>query len=113
MRSAGARARYGLATAAALGIHLAAAAQSVTVYGIVDLAVERVNAVAPSGRAIHRMPSLTGSVPSRLGFRGSEDLGGGVKAVFALEQGLGADTGGVAQGGRAFGRQAFVGLSGV
>ena len=89
-----------------------ARAQSVTIYGIADLAVERLNNVAPSGSSLYRMPGLAGSVPSRLGFRGSEDLGDGLRAVFTLEQGMGLDAGSFNQGGRAFGRQAFVGLSG-
>ena len=48
---------------------------------------------------------------NRWGLRGSEDLGGGSKAVFALESGFAIDDGKSQQGGRLFGRQAFVGLS--
>jgi predicted porin len=86
-------------------------AQTVTVYGLLDQAVEHVSNVA-GGNGINRIPTLTGSLPSRLGFRGAEDLGGGLRAIFTLEQGFGPDTGTLGQGGRAFGRQAFVGLSG-
>jgi predicted porin len=89
-----------------------AQAQSVTAFGILDAAVEHVTRVGPAGSGLTRMPSLTGSVPSRLGFRGTEDLGGGLRAVFTVEQGFVPDSGGLSQGGRAFGRQAFVGLSG-
>jgi len=89
-----------------------AAAQGVTIYGTVDLAVEHLNKVGASGASLTRMPGLTGSVPSRLGFRGTEDLGDGLKALYTLEMGLGVDTGTLNQGGRAFGRQSFVGLSG-
>jgi predicted porin len=85
---------------------------SVTVYGLLDVPVEYLTNVGADGAHDARMPGLTGSFPSRLGFRGSEDLGGGLKALFTLEQGLGADTGTLNQGGRSFGRQAFVGLSG-
>lgn len=88
-----------------------AQAQSVTIYGVIDQAVEHVGKVA-GGASINRIPTLTGSAPSRLGFRGTEDLGGGLRAVFTLEQGLAVDTGTLGQGGRAFGRQSFVGLSG-
>lgn len=88
-----------------------AQAQSVTTYGVLDQAVEYVGNVT-GGRGINRIPTLTGSVPSRLGFRGAEDLGDGLRALFTLEQGFGVDTGTLGQGGRAFGRQAFVGLSG-
>jgi predicted porin len=87
-------------------------AQTVTLFGVLDAALERVDKVAPSGTAVHRMPSLTGSVPSRLGFRGQEDIGGGWRAVFTVEQGLTPDMGTVSQGGRGYGRQAFVGLTG-
>jgi len=48
---------------------------------------------------------------SRWGLRGSEDLGGGLKAIFTLENGFNIDTGKFGQNGAEFGRQAFVGLS--
>ena len=48
---------------------------------------------------------------SRLGFKGNEDLGGGLQAKFVLEQGINADAGSLGQGSRAWGRQAWVGLS--
>jgi len=91
---------------------VAAHAQSVTIYGLLDVPVELLTNVGAGGGHLTRVPGLTGSFPSRLGFRGSEDLGGGLRAVFTLEQGLGADAGTFNQGGRAFGRQAFVGLAG-
>lgn len=96
------------------GLWLAGAvhAQAVSVYGVVDLAVEHVSRVGASGAGLSRMPTQTGSVPSRLGLRGSEDLGGGLKVGFVLEQGLTADTGGLAQGGRTLGRQAWLDVSG-
>ena len=85
-------------------------AQSLTIYGVVDAAVEHVTNVGASGDSLTRMPSLTGgSVPSRIGFRGTEDLGDGLRAVFTLEQGFAPDSGVLNQGGRSFGRQAFVG----
>jgi predicted porin len=90
----------------------AARAQSVTLFGVVDAAVEHVTHVGAAGSGLSRMPSLTGSVPSRVGLRGAEDLGGGWRAVFTLEQGFTPDMGTLSQGGRAWGRQAFVGLSG-
>lgn len=52
-----------------------------------------------------------GALGSRLGFRGVEDLGGGTSAVFRLEQGINLDDGTLGQGGRAFGREASVGLA--
>ena len=88
-----------------------AQSSSVTIYGIIDAAVERANNVGTAGASIYRMPGLTGTFPSRLGFRGTEDLGDGLRAVFVLEQGFAPDTGTLNQGARMFGRQAFVGLS--
>lgn len=88
------------------------AQSQVTVYGIIDTAVAyTTNANADGGSNI-RMNSLTGSLPSRIGFRGAEDLGGGLSAVFTLESGFAPDVGASGQGGRLFGRQAFVGLKG-
>ena len=99
-----------LALAALATAALSAQAQSsVTLYGVVDAAVEHLSG---SGASVTRMPGLTGGqAPSRLGFRGSEDLGGGLRAIFTLEQGISVDNGTLNQGGRAFGRQAFVGIS--
>ena len=86
---------------------------SVTIYGIVDTGVEYLSSTGPAGKSLVRMPNLTGSAPSRLGFRGTEDLGGGTSVQFVLENGFGLDTGSFNQGGRMFGRQAFIGLSGA
>ena len=98
--------------AAALALCGAAQAQNVTIYGLLDQAVEHLNNVGATHDSLTRLPGLAGSFPSRLGFRGSEDLGGGLKAVFTLEMGMGLDSGTFNQGGRAWGRQAFVGLQG-
>ena len=51
------------------------AQSNVTLYGLLDTGVEHVTNVGASGSGLTRLPLLTGSVPSRLGFRGSEDLG--------------------------------------
>ncbi len=90
----------------------ATVAQPVTLYGIVDSSVEVVNQVGAAGDTLVRVPSLTGSVPSRVGLRGGEDLGGGLRAMFALEHGFAPDAGTSTQGGRLWGRQAWVGLAG-
>lgn len=87
-------------------------AQSVTIYGMLDAGIESVSNVASAGGSITRMPSNTGIIPSRLGFRGKEDLGGGLSAIYTLEMGFGVDTGASGQGGRLFGRQSTVGFSG-
>jgi len=89
----------------------ASAQSSVTIYGIMDVAVEHINKTAAGG-SLTRMPGLTGSLPSRLGFRGREDLGGGLYSSFTLEMGIAPDSGNLNQGGRGFGRQAWVGLGG-
>jgi len=85
----------------------AAAAQSnLLVYGIVDMALVRESGGTAS------LTKVTSGVESgsRLGFKGTEDLGGGMAAVFLLESGFQADTGAMGQGGLLFGRQAYVGL---
>ncbi|WP_370679843.1 porin [Comamonas sp. GB3 AK4-5] len=99
-------------TAAAIALvclgTLAHAQSSVQIYGVLDTAVEYMNHVGESRSGLTRMPGLTGSVPSLLGFRGREDLGGGLSAGFTLEMGIAPDSGGLNQGGRGFGRQSFV-----
>ena len=98
-----------LGTGAAL-LSLAAHAQSsstVTVYGIADAFVQS----ARGDGSLSRMQS-GGLSGSRLGFRGSEDLGSGLNAIYTLEAGFNADDGTSGQGGTLFGRQAFVGLKG-
>jgi predicted porin len=87
----------------------AAMAQSaVTVYGVADAGLVR-----ESGSATGTVNAITSGVASgsRLGFKGKEDLGGGVKAYFVLENGFNIDTGSAAQGGLLFGRQAYLGVS--
>jgi predicted porin len=92
----------------------ASAQSSVTVYGIVDVGL-----VAEKGSPTGSVTKLTSGVASgsRLGFKGTEDLGGGLSASFVLESGFQTDTGALGQpqpNGSAslFGRQAFVGLGG-
>ncbi|MBB5390451.1 MULTISPECIES: porin [unclassified Herbaspirillum] len=89
-----------------------AGSSSVTLYGVIDTGVEYVRGVPDSnGQSGGQFRVGYGGTPSRLGFKGTEDLGGGLAAIFTLETGLMADTGGWSQA-RMFGRQAFVGLSG-
>lgn len=99
-----------LAVLAALSLNTTAHAQTnVQVYGLIDAGVEHVTNAAPNGSSMNRVIS-GGKNTSRWGFRGSEDLGGGLKAVFNLEGGILLDTG--AQDGALFKRQANVGLEG-
>lgn len=87
----------------------AQAQTNVSIYGITDLAL-----VSERGGPAGSVMKLSSGVfnGSRLGFRGSEDLGGGLSARFVLESGVAVDTGGLNQGGLMFGRQAYVGMDG-
>ncbi|MCA1326850.1 porin [Herbaspirillum sp. alder98] len=89
----------------------ATAQSSVIIYGIIDTGVEYVNHTNAAGQGKLRTLPLTGLSPSRIGFRGTEDLGGGLRAFFNLESGFVPTTGGMGQGNRLFGRQSNVGLS--
>ena len=93
----------------ALALAAAGAVQaqsSVTLYGVADAFVQ----VANGEDTLTRLQS-GGLAGSRLGVRGSEDLGGGLRAVFTLESGINLDDGTVGQSGTMWGRQAFVGLT--
>ncbi len=85
----------------------ALAQSSVTLYGIADVSIEHV-------KGIDQLTRVTSGIlsGSRLGFRGVEDLGAGLKGQFALESGVSFDTG-ANNGGtsRFWDRQAWVGVS--
>ncbi|WP_420213299.1 porin [Burkholderia aenigmatica] len=87
---------------------LAHAQGSVTLYGLIDEGVNYTNNVGGKGLVAMSSGDVQGG---RWGMRGNEDLGGGLSAVFRLESGFDVNTGRLGQQGRAFGRQAFVGLS--
>lgn len=97
----------------------AVAQSSVTLYGILDIGYQWNEvptnvgtAAAPRIQQESYSAINSGHVyGNRWGLRGSEDLGGGWRAIFTLESGFSLDTGTYAQGGRLFGRQAFVGVS--
>jgi len=110
-----------VALAAALPT-LAQAQSSVTLYGILDGSMEYSNAQAnalsgkaidsaltPSPKATFRINSGTQS-GSRLGIRGSEDLGNGLRGIFTLEHRLSLDSGSSSYDSFWYG-QAFAGLS--
>jgi predicted porin len=78
------------------------AQSTVTIYGIVDLDGQYISGAAKAVRV-----TSGGLAGSRIGFKGTEDLGGGAFVDFVLEGGINADTGGSGQGGSLFGRQAF------
>ncbi|MCQ0030038.1 porin [Burkholderia glumae] len=102
-----------LAAASTAALAMAGAApashaqSSVTLYGIIDAGVT----YASNAGGAHLAKFDDGvSYGNRLGFSGSEDLGGGLKAVFALETGFRLGNGQLGFGGALFGRQAYVGL---
>lgn len=88
------------------------AQSSLTLDGILDTGIEYVSHAHATGDGVIRMPGITGEFPSRWGLRGSEDLGGGYRAVFQLESGFNLRGGDLGQGGRLFGRQAWAGIQG-
>jgi predicted porin len=98
-----------LGAAAVTGASTASAQSAVTTYGLIDMAVVR-----EAGGSAGPVTKLTSgvSVGSRLGFKGTEDFGNGLSALFVLESGFQGDTGTLGQGGLLFGRQAYVGLQG-
>ncbi|MGZ2748695.1 porin [Burkholderia stagnalis] len=98
-----------LVALAALGTFagMAHAQSSVTLYGIVDAGMLYTNNV--KGKSLWQLASGNES-GSRWGLTGTEDLGGGLKAIFKLENGFNVNNGTLGQGGREFGRQAYVGL---
>ena len=83
----------------------ASAQSSVNLYGVADVWIGKTK----NGDASLGNGGLAGS---RIGFKGTEDLGGGLKAHFNLEQAISLDTGANVEAGSAFSRQANAGLSG-
>ncbi|WP_207556880.1 porin [Paraburkholderia acidicola] len=84
---------------------VAHAQSSVTLYGVADGGILFNNNVK-GGQQF----AQSSGTSSRWGVLGAEDLGGGLKAIFDLENGFTLGTGGLSQGGLEFGRKAFVGL---
>jgi predicted porin len=103
---------------ASLGAH---AQSSVTLYGIVDTglgyqssstSLSPVGSARPSPGGASQVKMINGIwAGSRFGLKGSEDLGGGTKAIFQLEQGFNSATGAQSVSGLAFNRQAWVGMT--
>lgn len=87
--------------------------QGVVIYGGMDMGVEAVSGrVAGANDRDTAIRVSNGMATPHFGLRGSEDLGGGMKAAFNLESSFAPDTGALGHGGRLFGRQAWVDLSG-
>lgn len=96
----------------------ASAQSSVTLYGRLDAGIGRSD---PKNGRVSDVDATTGlfggtQAGNRFGLRGSEDLGGGLRAIFQLENGFNIDTGTLGQSDttntRLFGRQAYAGLAG-
>ncbi|MDB5794968.1 MAG: porin [Noviherbaspirillum sp.] len=117
-----------VAVGAALTLPLAAQAQtSVTVYGKLypqinsarvygatapgTGAVSSLTTTATAAQRANRDVVLMESSNSRIGFRGTEDLGSGLKAIFQLEGSFGVDTGALNTANTLFDQDTFVGLS--
>jgi predicted porin len=100
-----------LAVLAASGASFAQS--SVTVYGILDIWGGTVKTQDSTGASLTTTKLDSGGVShDRWGFKGSEDLGGGLKANFNLEQGFTLDDGAHDTLSTGFNRYAWVGLSG-
>jgi predicted porin len=85
------------------------AQSSVNVYGIADVYFGNTRS---TGVATQTVVDSGGVDTSRFGFKGTEDLGGGLKANFLLEQGFLMDSGATDSTGAAFSRQSYVGFAG-
>jgi predicted porin len=118
------RSKFTVATLAAAAALLCAttARADVSLYGTLDMGVDKVErgegnvsgtvlaaAGAPKQVRHRASPSLTAQ--SKLGFRGTEQLGGGYAGRFQMEMSLVPDTGNNGGDGRTFGRMAWVGLT--
>ncbi|QWE08768.1 porin [Polynucleobacter ibericus] len=100
----------------------AQAQSSVTVYGLLDMGYVGYNTRAANGLTTNGAPSgvvskttgnafsASGESTSRLGFKGTEDLGGGTSAFFTIELGLTPNGAQAVNSGGTQNRQTFVGL---
>ncbi|ABE36924.1 gram-negative porin family protein [Paraburkholderia xenovorans LB400] len=92
---------------------------SVTIYGVLDEGINYVSNAqtaspnAPFGHAgAHEFVMTSGTMQfTRWGLKGSEDLGGGYRTIFTLENGFDTGTGRFQQGGDLWGRQGFFGVA--
>ncbi|MFK0378648.1 porin [Pandoraea sp. NPDC090278] len=104
--------KYGMPAMAIAGCLVCGSAfaqsSNVRLYGLID------NGFVYNNNAKGASPSQLASgnlQGSRWGIAGTEDLGGGLSAVFRLESGYSIDTGAMGQGGSMFGRRATIGLA--
>lgn len=97
-----------LALTAASAAPDAFAQSSITLYGIIDAAVQYANS---GGHTVARQESSS-VAPSRWGLTGVENLGGGYAAVFKLEDGFNVNNGTIAGNGALFNRESWLGIRG-
>jgi predicted porin len=98
---------FAAAVACALPV-LAHAQSAVTLYGLIDTGITYLSNAGGKSDVV----AADGVIqPSRFGLRGTEDIGGGTRVVFTLENGFSLNTGADSQPGLMFGRQAFVGVT--
>ena len=105
------------ACVALVGLSAFAVAQAqtnVTLYGLVDYGYtyrwDGKSAIGNSAASSSSQLNGGQAEGNRIGFKGTEDLGNGLKAVFLLEQGFMSDTGEQASSNSSFSRQAYAGL---
>lgn len=86
--------------------------QGMSIYGVLDGGVEHITNVKNGSAtgSVTRMPGITGTVASRLGFRVSKEIVPGINGIATLETGFNLDSGTLGQSGRIFGRQLFAGI---
>jgi general bacterial porin, GBP family len=87
---------------------LAHAQSSVTLYGSIDEGFEYISNLG--GHSDYALVSNTQQFGTRWGIKGKEDLGGGISAIFQLENGFSLNNGTSLPNGQMFGRQAYVGI---
>ncbi|RKP57722.1 porin [Pararobbsia silviterrae] len=91
-------------------VSVAYADGSVNLYGVIDVGLDFTNN-SGGGQLWHMQDgTYDGEYGSRWGLKGNEDLGGGLQAIFQLENGFNLPSGEAGQGQLLFGRQAWVGL---
>lgn len=85
------------------------AQDGVTLYGLIDQFAQYVN----TGNGYTAALGSSGQWASRIGLKGSEDIGGGNQIRFVLENGFNPTDGSLAQADTLFNRQAWIGVSGA
>lgn len=111
-KAAAASAPVAVAAPAARSGSALAALPPVTFYGVLDGGVEHITNIqnGTNKGSLTRVPSITGTVASRVGLRAGKEIADGYKLIATAEAGFNMDDGSLGQGGRIFGRQLFAGV---